>query len=264
MPWARASVPPPAPAAAACDAPTTDEALAAANARLADDVRACQRRLGDVEARVVDDPPAMPSSSDDTLDLTVSSEPAPTPEPTDPQPDPTPAEWRQMAESGTFSYRTVCEGAAEHAHADDLVQRLGLSPADSDVVASAFSASRERVWAAVKPACMRLLGVNDPGAEVLGEQRCMEATMAFEDRSGAGATSALRTVAEVRAGDRAEPRADDDVDPVARMMLAVTSEGTRIQADLARTLGPDEAKRIYEQWDCWTGGGWAEGGGEVE
>lgn len=237
------------------DAPASDDALSAANARLAEQLAACERRAGDSASSAVAPEPA--PEAVDTTEVTSDVVPADD----EASRDPTPDEWRAMAEEGSFRYRTVCEGAGDYARSEDFARRLGLAPDDAEVVAKAFEAARARTEDASRAACEQLLGVSADGADALGTDTCLEASMTLLDcTADGGSTASLRPVAEVRAGMRASPR-DGELGPLGAAMLGVTGEPARIEADLAASLGPAEAKRIVARWGCWggTGGGADEG-----
>jgi hypothetical protein len=51
-------------------------------------------------------------------------------------------------------------------------------------------------------------------------------------------------VAEVNAGKRAPPDPGQGIEPVEALMLAFTGESKAFEADLAATLGPEDAHRI--------------------
>jgi hypothetical protein len=55
---------------------------------------------------------------------------------------------------------------------------------------------------------------------------------------------ALTRVGEVNAGKRPAPDPAQGLDPVEALMLAFTGESKAFEADLAATLGPEEAHRI--------------------
>lgn len=61
----------------------------------------------------------------------------------------------------------------------------------------------------------------------------------------------MRTVAEARAGLRQPPRAGIVSHPVLHLFWTSCGETAALEADLAESVGPDEAKRLaYAQGMC--------------
>ena len=54
----------------------------------------------------------------------------------------------------------------------------------------------------------------------------------------------MSRVGEVNAGKRPRPAADAVLDPVEALMLAMTTEAKTFEADLAASLGPEDAQRV--------------------
>jgi len=68
----------------------------------------------------------------------------------------------------------------------------------------------------------------------------------------AGADNAMLDVAEVRAGLRSAPSDRDQ--PITRLLMTLTAEPELLIADLGKSLGPDDARRIvFRERGCgWT------------
>ena len=119
----------------------------------------------------------------------------------------------------------------------------------SPIIQQALQASNARAWAVVQPLCSQALGGID--VQRLGIQACMSILQQTESTKGTY-DEAVRQVAEIQAGMRAAPGPSDNVSPIERAYLALTSESQNIEHDLSQSLGPEDAKRIvFADEGCW-------------
>jgi hypothetical protein len=98
--------------------------------------------------------------------------------------------------------------------------------------------------AQLKPLCAKALG-SEQLADRVGASACMSAIVDGARKENPDKMrEALARVAEVNAGKRPPPAPGPAVDPVESLMLAFTAEQKAFEADLAATLGPEDAHRI--------------------
>ncbi len=226
--------------------------LLEANARLVTDIVAYRRRLEAIEAerrdlaqKLVADEARLGALTDGGARMPRSDF------------DLTPADWADLATRGELRFRVPCQKKVPWSPSPEELHALGLRPDDAAVIRDIYRRSNERLWAAVKPACARILGSAEL-AERLGAHPCARIITdgAPEDMDIAKATA--RRVAEVRAGSRPPPRSDD-LPASEAYLLAMTAESERFESDLAASFGPEDAHRLaYADEMCaeasWLGG----------
>jgi len=96
----------------------------------------------------------------------------------------------------------------------------------------------------LRPLCVAELG-NETIADRIDRQGCeMVILESQEHRDATAKDAALRQVAEMRAGLRPLPAPGEVTHPVVEMLLALTGEQARFEAELGEALGPEDARRI--------------------
>lgn len=226
------------PSSAASASP---DAVAEANVRLVAQIAECDRRLAELGQ------PPVPSGP-------LASEPTPTNEQRGrrdrdrdggrrgPRGEPTKEDWERMAESATLRVRMPCVRDTPWKPNDATLDRLGLSPTDGETIRAAYAESNKRMLAEVRPLCGKVLGSPDI-IDKVGADTCMDAILnAGRRQSPDAAKSAIVTTAEINAGKRAPEK--DSTSPMERLLAAMTHETQAFEADLAKKLGPEEAKRL--------------------
>jgi hypothetical protein len=153
-------------------------------------------------------------------------------------------EWREFAKKQTLPLRLPCDPGD--------VNFEGLPTDDAAAAKAAFDASQKRVWSVVQSACAKALGLDEAMAEQLGTERCIPAI--FSQTRGVSLKTVFHDVALVHAGDLPVPTSDDPTSALVRVVAAVTGERGSIEADLTSKLGPEDAQRVMEQWNCWSNG----------
>ncbi len=161
-------------------------------------------------------------------------------------------DWKELAAQSRVKYRMPClmplEAAWKVPQAE--LDKLGLSPDDGEALGEAHLRSNRRVWEVVSPLCLDI--VHDPDVvTLLGANSCLQLIEKVAGRKDhKGVTEARRQVAEVHAGLRPPPEADQPQAPLFQAFMAITSEAQRFEADLAESFGPEEAKRIWHSMSC--------------
>jgi hypothetical protein len=212
-----------------------DEELLAANASLVRSLQACNRKLSEAGARQVEAPAAPPpsaSASGPNRRRNRQREPL------------SREDWERFAEEGVVPYRIPCLRDTPYRPSSRDIERLGLAPEDAEALSQAYARSNERVAAQIKPLCGAALGSIEV-AERIGPGACMKAILDGARReSPEKMKAALTNVAEVNAGKRAAPDAQARPSAVEALLLGLTAEAQKFEADLAASFGPEEARRI--------------------
>jgi hypothetical protein len=223
----------PSTTAATAGGPTAspDRVWAAVNANLADTVQLYRHRLEENEAertrleKELKTARAQLAASDgdgapmkDEYDLTQ-------------------ADWKELAKTHTVKARFPCRFEPDWHIDRELASTLGLSPEDAAIVEKAYLEEEGRLTREIQSGCTQVLG-NAQLAERLGPHACSAILQDYKDK---GADAQL--VADIRAGN-VPPPAADKLNPYARLLLAETYAEQSIEADLAASLGPDQAKRL--------------------
>jgi ferric-dicitrate binding protein FerR (iron transport regulator) len=159
-------------------------------------------------------------------------------------------DWKTLAKDGTVKFRMPCVGKKNDPWSPkaDNLQALGLSPQDGAVIKTAYAHSNQRLWGTIKPLCATAVGTAEI-AERLGADTCLHVIFDAESErprtsEGGAAESAMRQVAEMRAGLRPLPGPNDAATPLTKAFLATTGESKAFEEELAQSFGPEEAHRI--------------------
>ncbi len=245
-----------------------EEPLLAANASLADSVRTYKSRIESIEA---EKKRLEKELAEAQTKLASAEGGALATGPKKSEFDLTDDDWKQLAKEGGVKVRYPCAtrpGGDPPDPSPKSLNKLGLRPEDGKTIGAAFAASNKRRWAVVRPLCAQALAGAGDVADKVGEGACIAIiqTMAAQ-KDPAAADEGIRMAAEARAGLRPMPGPDDVVNPVERLMLALTGESKAIESDLAKSFGPEEANRIVYSKDvdgCWNNGSWGVGPRKAE
>jgi ferric-dicitrate binding protein FerR (iron transport regulator) len=238
-------------AGASSEEEATDPLLAA-NANLADSVREYKRRLESLE----------------TKKKTLESELAAAQQKLDAAPgggddersefDLSQDDWKELAKEGEVRARVPCRNPPKDELSQLGLEKAGLSPGDLPAVRAALDGSRKRMWAAIRPLCVQALAGDAALADRLGSLTCQSIVQEAARENGEDFEEEIRQVAEIRAGLRPVPA--DGGGSVTKLWLALTGEAGNVEQDLARSVGPDDARRfVYGSAGCWNDGRWGVG-----
>jgi hypothetical protein len=230
-----------------------DEAMMAANRNLVDQVRLYKERLQTIETektkvekRLADAEQKLAtadggSAARHPFDLTAD-------------------DWAEMAKNGVVKARTPCIKGPEWTPPAEQLQKAGLSPQDGAVIKNAYKASNDRVWRAVKPLCVQVVGKEEL-ADHLGTGACIHLVHEVSySKDRKGTEDAMRLVAEIRAGQKPMPGPNEVIHPEARLMLALSGELKAFEDDVAQSFGPEEAHRIaFSDAFCMGSSTWSTG-----
>ena len=218
--------------------PADESALQKANANLTASLHECDRRLAELGEHPVGTATAAASEAAAPADSGGRNRPRRE------RAALTKEDWEKMAENGVVPVRVPCIRDKPWVPSERVVDRLGLAPADTDALKSAYEASNKRMNEQIRPLCAQVLG-SPEAAEKVGSSACIDVINNSARKSNADATkAALSRVAEVQAGKREAPKAGSDVPPVEQLALLLTKESKTFEGDLAQKLGPEDAKRL--------------------
>jgi hypothetical protein len=154
--------------------------------------------------------------------------------------DLTKEDWVELAKTGTIKY-CIPGGRLPD---QEMLDALGLAPGDRDAIKTAYERSQKRLWSKVKPLCAAAIGSDDL-AETIGFGTCRHVVLGVaQKRDGKASSDAMRGAAEIRAGLRPMPAPGTPLHPTLDLFLTLTGETANVEADLAESLGPEDAHRI--------------------
>jgi hypothetical protein len=209
-----------------------DDALLAANAKLVSSLQECNRRLADLGQKRVAPPVAQPTATASSRMRGQGRR------------ETTGPDWERYAKQGVVPYNIPCLRDTPFTPSERQLDRLGLAPQDGNVLRDAYQKSNQRVMAQLRPLCAKVLG-SEQLADRVGASACMSAIVDGARKENPDKMrDALARVGEVNAGKRPPPEAGPALEPVEALMLAFTAESKAFEADLAATLGPEDAHRI--------------------
>lgn len=152
-------------------------------------------------------------------------------------------DWKELAKTGSIKFRTPCALKSGWTPTPAELNRLALAPDDGPALHDAYARTYERMWGEIRPMCASML--TPAVADRLGVNGCASAIIAIRQSEDRGSlVASMHEVAEMRAGLRPLPAPGAKIDPVTRVFLMRTGELSRLEADLARSIGPAEAHRI--------------------
>lgn len=147
----------------------------------------------------------------------------------------TPDDWREMAGKDMIKFRLPC---GESGPTVAVLDELGMSSDDGEVLREAFQNSRTRQWAALLPLCAAALGGQMGVARSLSFEACQSLAAGSSQTSAADA----KHVTTYMAGDA--PRPGEASSVTEQMFLQLAEEPERFEAELTETFGPEEAHRL--------------------
>jgi ferric-dicitrate binding protein FerR (iron transport regulator) len=235
-----------AAAAAAGTASEGEQALTAANANLASDVQRYRRKL-----EALEDEKKKLEKELDTAQAKLGDA-----GPQKSEYDLGPEDWKELAKEGELRTRVPCNGPqGDFSYSPKTLDKLGLAAQDGPVLQQALQASNARTWGVIQPLCSQALGGID--VTKIGQTPCLNIIMDMASAKSHQAYDAdMRQVTEIMAGMRPPPAPGAQVDPLVAAELAMASESQNLVNDLAKSLGPEEAKHVvFADQGCWHNSG---------
>lgn len=223
---------------AGASAPETDDELRKANANLTDSLHQCDRQLAELRegAKIPDRPVASAQPNEERDGGRFAGRRRD-------RGEPTAEDWERMAQLGVVRVRIPCIRDKPWTPTERAVDRLGLTHTDVKAIEEAYAASNKRVLDQIKPLCAKALGSAEV-ADKVGATACIDAIQnTARQADPKAAKDALSRAAEVQAGKRT-PGGGGDSMPLEQLANVLAGESKAFESELARKLGPEEAKRI--------------------
>jgi hypothetical protein len=153
-------------------------------------------------------------------------------------------DWKTLAETSTVKFRVPCQYPADWTPSSNEIERLGLTPDDAELLRGAYARSNQRVWSKVRPLCVEAIG-KEAVVDLLGTNTCIQVVLNLAKSADYASTrAAMQEVGLTRAHELAPPQEGVTKHPVFDLFWALSGETEEFQADLAESLGPEDAKRI--------------------
>jgi hypothetical protein len=161
-------------------------------------------------------------------------------------------DWKKLAAEGTVKIQTPCDASSTHDVAPSALAAIGLPASDAQPIHDALHDSSWRLWSVVRALCAQGLQGNLQRAEELGPEACRGLIEHMGHRNGGDLEEQIRTVAEIRAGLTPMPQDPASLGVYAQLLLAQSFESQRIEQQLAKSIGPDDAQAfVYGGAGCW-------------
>lgn len=139
------------------------------------------------------------------------------------------------------------------------MKELGLPDEDRAYVHDAYAQSAAQIDAVLRPLCVQALQGNTVAAAALSISSC-QAIVTDSVRDTEDTSEELRKVAEIRAGLIPMPTDPKVLGKYGAMMFALSGSSQSIETALAKSMGPDDAKRIVNnEASNLCGGSWGVG-----
>jgi hypothetical protein len=212
---------------------SSEDALTAANANLADSIRDYKKRLEALEAEkkaTLARLKAAEAKADGGGMLERSS--------LQRYFDVSQDDWKKLAEKGEIRY--LLPGGPP---GPKELAGFGLSPQEEKVLIAAHTNSAARTWGMIEPLCDRVVG--ESMAQKLGVSGCILIVMHANGDTALG--NAMREVGQIRGG--LMPMPPNVTEPAEQMLLQLTGETKVFENELAESLGPEQAATLTYQED---------------
>jgi hypothetical protein len=151
-------------------------------------------------------------------------------------------DWAKLAEQGSFKYRLPCFQSGGFRPSDAQLAKLGLGSTEGDLIQAAYKTAGNQFGTTMRDVCARAYpGTNINDSTELSS--CISQLFTTMYTRADGPKPTLKQVGEIRAGTRPEPKPEDTT-PLMRMLLQFSTASDLLEAELAKSLGADEAHRI--------------------
>jgi hypothetical protein len=217
-----------------------EEPLAKANESLVSQVSEYRARLESIAAQKIELEQKLKKSEEKLASATDGAAPR-----TRHEYDLNQEDWAELAKKGQVKYRTPCLKPSGWEFPASKLNEMGLAPQDGATLKEAYQRSYDRVWKELRPMCAAALGTALDVVDKIGAESCPHLIYDGALRTDKDAAAEAHTqAAEIRAGLRPEPGPNEKVNPVLRMFLILTGANKNFEADLAKSFGPEEGRRL--------------------
>jgi hypothetical protein len=161
-------------------------------------------------------------------------------------------DWKKLAAEGTVKIQTPCTDMKTYDVSPSALANVGLPSSDAQPIHDALWDAALRRWSTVRALCAQGLRGNLQSAEDLGPEACEGLIEHMGHKDGGDLEEQTRIAAEIRAGLVPMPPDPASLGLYTQLLLAQLSESQQIEAQLAKSIGPDDAQAfIYGGAGCW-------------
>jgi hypothetical protein len=159
---------------------------------------------------------------------------------------------KKLAAEGTVKIQFPCDDGQTYDVAPSALAEIGLPASDVQPIHDALHDSSWRLWSVVRSLCAQGLHGNLQLAEELGPEACRGLIEHMGHRDGGDLEEQVRIAAEIRAGLVPMPQDPASLGVYTQLLLAQSAESRRIEQQLAKSIGADDAKAfVYGGVGCW-------------
>lgn len=160
-------------------------------------------------------------------------------------------DWKKLAAEGTVKIQFPCDDEQTYDVAPSSLAAIGLPASDALPIHDAVRDSSWHLWSVVEALCAQALHGNSQLAEELGPEACRGLIEHMGHRQS-DLEEQVRIAAEIRAGLVPMPQDPASLGVYTQLLLAQSEESQRIEQQLAKTIGPEDAHAfVYGGVGCW-------------
>jgi hypothetical protein len=161
-------------------------------------------------------------------------------------------DWRKLAAEGTVKFQIPCDDLKTNDVSPGSLADIGLPASDAQPIHDALRDSSFRLWGIVKELCAQGLHGSLQLADELGPEACRGLIEHMGHKDGGDLEEQTRIAAEIRAGLIPMPQDPRSLGVYTQLLLAQSEESQRIEQQLAKSIGPDDAQAfVYGGVGCW-------------
>jgi hypothetical protein len=161
-------------------------------------------------------------------------------------------DWKKLAAEGTVKFQIPCDDGKTNDVAPGSLAEIGLPASDAQPIHDALHDSSWRLWSVVRELCAQGLHGSLQLAEELGPEACRGLIEHMGHKDGGDLEEQTRIAAEIRAGLIPMPPDPASLGVYTQLLLAQSAESRLIEQQLAKSIGPDDARAfVFGGAGCW-------------
>jgi hypothetical protein len=161
-------------------------------------------------------------------------------------------DWKKLAAEGTVKFQIPCDDGKTNDVDPSSLAQIGLPASDAQPIHDALHDSSWRLWSVVRELCAQGLHGSLQLAEELGPEACRGLIEHMGHKDGGDLEEQTRIAAEIRAGLIPTQQDPASLGVYTQLLLAQSAESQRIEQQLAKSIGPDDAQAfVYGGVGCW-------------
>lgn len=159
---------------------------------------------------------------------------------------------KRLAAEGTVKIQFPCDAEQTYDVDPNSLASIGLPASDAQPIHDALHDSSWRLWSVVKALCAQGLHGDLQLADELGPEACRGLIEHMGHRGDVDLEEQVRVAAEIRAGLLPMPQDPSSLGVYTQLLLAQGAEAQRIEQQLAKSIGPDDAHAfVFGGVGCW-------------